>query len=585
MTGIFTVVVRLPVRRLDTLMLRVEELLGVKLAAQGQVLAFDAPLAVVGQWRAECQRIRGLSNREAAGGDTRVLQEFLQWSETRLGALESSIRAIAKGAETHARASASGIDQVQQDLQHILMLEARTVLDGLHKVVRDLARDQRKDVELVSLGGHIEMDRRVLEEMREPLLHLVRNAVDHGVESPELRLRAGKPARAAVRLVLAQIDGDTVEFLLSDDGAGVPLKPLALAAVKAGMLGAAAAEQAGPDVLLPLIFHSGVSTSAMITELSGRGLGLAIVRERVERLGGTVSVESDPGQGTRFRIVVPTTLTKFRGVRVSAGSQTFVIPTLGIECVVGVNASALGTIESRPMLSVKGEHVPLVSLAQVLELAVPQTAQDASRVALVLGNGTGRVAFEVDEVFGDQEVLVKSLGRCLARVRNVVGATVLGDGRIAPILNVHDLIKSARLSRAVPGPVASDAPSIPSRNRRLRVLLAEDSITARGLLKNILEVAGYEVKATVDGVEAWAALKLEAFDVVVSDVEMPRMNGFDLTARIRADARLTDLPVMLITALGSREDRERGAEVGASAYMLKGDFDQGRMLEVLRRLV
>lgn len=575
---------RVPVRRLDALMLRAEELLIAKLAAQEQVSALAAPLAAMVEWKTELARLRAGAGQRSVNDDVVRLWQFVEWSEHRMLALESGIRSMTKHAQAGARASASSIDQVQQGLQHILMLEAHSFLDGFHKIVRDLARDQGKQVDFNASGGQLEVDRRILEEMREPLLHLVRNAVDHGVEKAEHRQRSGKPARATIRLALAPVDGDKVEFLVSDDGAGVALASLAAAAVKAGILTAAAAERAVSDELLPLIFHSGLSTSVMITEISGRGLGLAIVRERVERLGGSITADSQPGRGTRFRIVVPTTMARFRGLRVSAGAQTFVIPTLGVERVVRLLDNALHTMENRPMVAVGGSRIPLVPLAQVLELDKPSgAATDAARVAVVLGSGAQRVAFEVDAVLGDQEVLAKPLGRCLERVRNVRGATVLADGRIAPILHVPDLLKSARLVDAAFRPADTLLAAKP-RERPVRVLLAEDSITARGLLKNILEMAGYEVKATVDGAEAWAALKLEPFDVVVSDVEMPRMNGFDLTARIRADAALSELPVMLITALESREDRERGVDVGASAYMLKGDFDQERLLEVLRRL-
>jgi two-component system chemotaxis sensor kinase CheA len=228
--------------------------------------------------------------------------------------------------------------------------------------------------------------------------------------------------------------------------------------------------------------------------------------------------------------------------------------------------------------------LPFVKLADVLEIAPSARAAEADSrfLALVLGSSAMRVAFEVDEIQGDREVLVKPLGRTLERVRNVLGATVLADVGIAPILNIHDLLKSAlRVARA---PVSAGISATPQAAEERRVLIVEDSITARGLLKNILEAAGYQVKAAVDGAEAWALLCLEPFDVVVSDVEMPRMNGFDLTARIRADRRLAELPVVLVTALDSREDRERGVDVGANAYIVKRDFDQKRLFEVLQRL-
>ena len=236
------------------------------------------------------------------------------------------------------------------------------------------------------------------------------------------------------------------------------------------------------------------------------------------------------------------------------------------------------------LLAGNATAVPLVQLAEVLELPAGR-AREASRDLLrvvVVGSGEKRIAFQVDEVVGEQEVLVKSLGKQLARVRNVAGATVLGTGRVAPILNVPDLIKSA-ISAAVGRP-ASDLGAVEAEAGRMPILIAEDSITSRMLLKNILETAGYEVKTAVDGMDALTMLRAEDFDLLISDVDMPRMDGFDLTASIRADKKLSELPVILVTALGSREDRERGMEVGANAYIIKSDFDQANLLEAVRRL-
>jgi two-component system chemotaxis sensor kinase CheA len=318
----------------------------------------------------------------------------------------------------------------------------------------------------------------------------------------------------------------------------------------------------------------------MITQLSGRGLGLAIVREKAEKLGGKVSVESQRGQGTRVRMVLPLTLTTFRGVLVESARRTFVLPTAQVERVMRFSASDVRTVEGRETLAHNGRALALTHLADVLELPAGPAANDSgARPALILGSGNERIAFAVDAVLDEREVLVKRLRKPLQKVRNIAGATVLGSGQVAPILNVTELIKSARRSPARRAPVAP-APSVAAR----RVLVAEDSITSRMLLKGMLESAGYLVKTAVDGLEALTLLRSEAFDVLVSDVEMPRLNGFDLPARLRADRHLSELPVVLVTALASREDRERGIEVGANAYLVKSDLDQSNLLEALRRL-
>lgn len=577
--------VRLPVERLDALMRQAEDMLSVKLAAQAQATALRDAVTGFAQWKDESHRARSaieeLRNLPAA----KPLLGFLESNARHVAQFEAMLTEMGNAAANGSRGAGLRIDRLLQDFKQLLMMKSGTLLEVFPKVVRDLARDQAKDVELIVEGTELEIDRRILEEMKEPLLHLVRNCIDHGVEKPDERKAKGKPARATVRLTVTPKDSDKVEFVISDDGAGIPLKRLAAAAIKAGLLSAERAAVATEADLIPLVFHSGISTSPMITDISGRGLGLAIVREKLERLGGNIQVQSSEGRGTSFVLVVPLTLATFRGISVSVGERLFVIPATGVECVVRRGTASLRTIENRAALEIDGSHVPLVRLGDVLELA-PSAARVADKVrvvAVVLGSAARRVAFEVDEVLGNQEVLVKPLGKCLERVRNVSAVTLLADGRIAPILNVHDLLKSARNVASVPAAPALEAQR--AGTRPMRVLVVEDSITARSLLKNILEAAGYRVKVTVDGVDAWAALKLEQFDIVVSDVEMPRMNGFDLTARIRADNRLGELPVVLITALGSAEDRERGVQVGANAYILKSDFDQRRLLEVLRRMV
>jgi two-component system chemotaxis sensor kinase CheA len=424
--------------------------------------------------------------------------------------------------------------------------------------------------------------------MKDPLIHLLRNCVDHGIETPDVRARVGKPARAAITLAVSQVNGSTVEILVSDDGAGIVAEKVKESAIKHGFLSADDARQLGDAESHALIFHAAVSTSPIITRLSGRGLGLAIVREKAEKIGGRVSVESQPGQGTRFRIVLPSMLATFRGVLIEAAGRLFVVPTAHVERVARVKAADVQTVEGREAIALSGRAVARVRLADVLELphaALPRAERNgeppASTPVVVIGAGDQRIAFAVDAVLGEQEVLVKRLGNPLSRVRNIAGATVLGSGRVVPILNVADLLKSARRTGSSAARVAAAAKPAEATT----VLVAEDSITSRMLIKSILESAGYKVKTAVDGMEAFTLLRAEKFDLVVSDVEMPRLNGFDLTARIRADKKLAELPVVLVTALETREDRERGIDVGANAYIIKSSFDQSNLLDAVRRLV
>ena len=427
------------------------------------------------------------------------------------------------------------------------------------------------------------MDKRILEQMKDPLIHLIRNCVDHGIETPEQRNRLGKPPRATITLAVSPVDGNKVELLVSDDGAGIDIEKVKQSAIKHGLISPEQGSRLGEPESLALIFRTDVSTSRIITQLSGRGLGLAIVWEKTERLGGRVSVESCRHEGTSIRITLPVALATFRGILVQAMDRLFVVPTAQVERVARFNPEDIQTVEGRETLALNGRAVSLACLAETLELPSAERNDDppAATPVVVLGAGDQRVAFAVDAVLDEQEVLVKPLVKPLSRVRNIAGATVLGSGRIAPILNVADLLKSARkVGRATREVVRAKRAETEARS----ILVVEDSITSRMLLKGILESAGYRVKTAVDGAEAFAALRAERFDLVVSDVEMPRMNGFDLTRKIRADKKLAELPVVLVTALETREDRERGIDVGANAYLIKSSFDQSNLLEAVRRL-
>jgi len=599
--------VRISTAKLHSLLLQAEELLGAKLAAGEQAADLRDLSTTLAESRKQWARLRsdvravhrrvatpskgnaqaGLqSEEENTNSPLAKVLGFLQGNETHFQSLERRLAELVEAAEQQQRTLSSQVDAHLADMKKAFMLPFSSLSQGFPKLVRDLARDRGKEVDLVIQGEEIEIDRRILEQMNDPLIHLVRNSIDHGIEKPAERARKRKPSRGTVTLAVTQKDGGRAEITVSDDGAGIDLAKVRAAAVKLEHLPPEAAEMFDDSGALALIFHSGISTSPIVTDLSGRGLGLAIVREKVERLDGTIAVETQPGAGTAFRIILPLTLATFRGILVRACDRLFVLPTTKVARVARVNKREIRTVENRETVLVDGQAASLVPLGDTLELPRKEASAEPGEevTVLVLSVEEKRIAFLVDEVVGEQEVLVKKFGPQLARVRNVAGAAVLGTGEVVPILNVPDLIQSAVRASAPPAPPRlAGAKEAPAKQRA--VLVAEDSITARTLLKNILETAGYKVKTAVDGVEALAALRTEDFHLLVSDVDMPRMSGFELTAKVRADKKLSELPVVLVTALESREDRERGIDVGASAYIVKSSFDQSNLLEVLRRLI
>jgi two-component system chemotaxis sensor kinase CheA len=587
--------VRVSVSSLDARLVEAEEMLSAKLSAGQRAVDLSALAAEFDPWRKEWERVapqaralRRPANGAAANGCSSAssLVDFFDWTHDYLRSLETKVITLRRSAEEDHLVVSKLVDDLLENSKKLLMLPLATLGTLLPKVVRDLCRDQGKSAALTLCGEDVQIDKRILEELKDPLIHILRNCVDHGIETPEARRRAGKPSRAAITLVVRAVDGNQVELAVSDDGAGIDVENLKAAAVRRGIIAAEAAERLSDHDALALVFEADLSTSPLITEVSGRGLGLAIVREKTEKLGGRVALDSHRGEGTTLRMTLPLTLATSRGVLVECAQRLFVVPTSQVERVMQFKRADVLTVEGRDTLSLNERAIALVDLADVLQLPPAKGEETSSETtpALVLGTGEQRLAFSVDAVLGEQEVLIRRLAKPLSRVRNIAGATVLGSGEVAPILNVQDLLKSARHVGAARRSDATVAAAAPADESRTKVLVAEDSITSRMLLKGILESAGYNVKTAVDGMEAFTALRSERFDVVVSDVEMPRLNGFDLTARIRGDRALSELPVVLVTALESREDRERGVDVGANAYLVKSSLDQSNLLEALRRL-
>jgi two-component system chemotaxis sensor kinase CheA len=588
--------VRVPAARLDAVLVQAEEMLSGKLAAAQRTADVRQLLATGATWNKQWRKLRPIVRmvqqsveRNGLGKATphvTQLLEFLEWNRTFRDSQETELAALAKSADQDQRALAGMVDTLVDDTKRMLMLPFSSLFDSFPRFIRELSREQGKEVDLVIRGGDTEIDRRILEEMKDAFIHLVRNGIDHGIEQPAQRAATKKPPRGVITLAIAQRADSKVEILVADDGAGVDGEKVRSAAVRLGLLAPEAALRLSEHETLALIFESGLSTSPIITAISGRGLGLAIVREKVDTLGGTVTVDTHPGCGTAVRVVLPLTVATFRGVIVRVDDRCFVLPTANVQQVMRVDHAAIHPVENRETIALNGQAASLVWLADVLELPRRSAARAAAAPlpVVVLAAADKRIGFIVDAVVSDQEVLLRGLGKQLARVRNVAGATVLGTGQVVPVLHVPDLLASAVRGRAA-GIKPAAVPVLAAAAQRRAVLVVEDSITARTLLKNVLEVAGYDVATAVDGIDAFTQLRTAEFDAVVSDVDMPRMNGFDLTAKVRGDPKLAELPIVLVTALESRDDRERGIEVGANAYIVKSNFDQSDLLEVLQRVI
>ena len=583
--------IRIGKERLDRLLLQAEEMIAAKLVL-GQHLADlrqlgSAVAAMKKGWdrlgrdrKAAARFFLTVEKESSAAASMRRLLQLLEEQAAAAAGLHHRLAEAAAAAERDRRSVAALVDNLLEDAKSASMQPFSALTGQMPGMVEELGRQEGKEVELRIRGAAIEIDRRILEELKDPFVHLLRNAVDHGIEPPAARREAGKPPAGRITIDVQPLAGKKIAVRVEDDGAGLDPERIRSGAVAGGLLTAEKAAALSPEEIPALIFRSGLSTSRIVTDISGRGLGLAILQDKVEKLGGAVSCQSTLGGGTRFLMTLPLSLATLRGVLVRIGEGLFVIPSLTLERVVRVRREEIRTVENRETISLAGQSLPLVPLRDVLELGPDPAPRGKSVRAVVLGSGRERIAFIVDEVRQEQEILIKDLGLQLQRVRNVAGSTILGSGQVVPVLNAADLMKSARRREWTP-PAAAAVEEV----RRKSILVVEDSITARSLLKSILEGAGYLVTTAVDGLDGLTAIRSGHFDLVVSDVDMPRMNGFELTARIRGDRRFAELPVILVTALESQEDRERGIDVGADAYIVKSSFDQSNLLGTIGRLL
>jgi two-component system, chemotaxis family, sensor kinase CheA len=573
--------VRIPVAKLDSVLLQAEELLGARLSARFRTEELRSISRQLAHLRREWAR--SVPDLDVVREMSVPMAAIIGTSQASFESAEERVAALLAALESDRRSLDGMVDQLLEDAKQLVLLPFSTILEGFPRLVRDVARAERKEIDFLITGQDVEVDKRILQEIKDPLVHLLRNAIDHGIEPPAAR--GGKPPRARIELTVEHAGGSEVELRVADDGAGIDLVRVREAALRNRLITPDEAAGLNDAEATMLIFRSDLSTSEMISSLSGRGLGLAIVREKVEKLGGRVSVDSRPGAGTTFRLFLPVTLSTFHGVVVTASDQRFVLPSTGIERLMRIGLEDIQSAEGRDTILFDGQPIPLTRLDDLLDLprrpSAPFTELLSPRFpAIVLGDAHDRIAVQVDAVVGEREVLVKPLPKPLLRVRHVAGATILGDGKPAIVLHPPDLLATARSMRPVPASNASNGAPLP-----VPILIVEDSITSRTLLKAILESAGYVVSTAADGASALAKLKTQDFGLVISDVDMPHMDGFALTEAIRADERLEHTPVILVTARETAEDRDRGSEAGANAYVAKSGFQRGDLLDVIRRFV
>ncbi len=471
-------------------------------------------------------------------------------------------------------------EELRQNVIELTMLPLSTVFDAFPRSVRDLARTFDKDVELTIRGRETELDKKIIEQIAEPLVHMIRNALDHGLETPAERIESGKPGTGQL-LIWAEQQGNRMLVAVRDDGRGIDPGTLREAAARRGLASALEMDSWTPLQVLELIFQPDFSTRDSATAISGRGVGMDIVKRVVVRLGGTVRIQSEPGRGTTVVLDLPLSLALLRVVLVEAGDDLFALPTAAVRRIFRLGPRT-PRHQPDPAVEVGDDGTPLIALSALLQIA-PAATVESHQTVVVAEAGDSRFGLIVDAVQEEQELVFKELRGPLRNQRTFAGAALLGNGDIVPILDVQALFELVSRSPSEP-PVAPIEPR-PAAVRRCKVLLADDSLVAGELQKNILLAAGYETDLAHDGAEAFELLHQKEWDLLITDVDMPHLSGFELTALVRADDRLRDIPVIIVTGRDSIDDRRRGFEVGADAYVLKREFDQVQLLDTVRQLI
>ena len=522
--------------------------------------------------------------RQAALRSSSTLPPDVTLALQRLAGAGDELSGAVRGLRELVEGHRGGMALVRDGAMGLAMVPVRRAFAALPRIVRDVARTTGAVVRLETSGEEVELDKQVLDGVADALKHLVVNAVDHGCETPAARTAAGKPAEAVVRVTARGVAG-TVVLEVTDDGAGVDEPRVRAKAVELGLL-PADSTLSGPP-LLEMLFLPALSTAATVTETSGRGVGLDVVRDAVEALGGTVEVRSEQGVGTSFVLVLPVTLGVLRCLLARVGDERYAVPVPGVVESLSLRDAEVHVLAGATVVVRHGVSMPLLDLGAALGLG--RAPGDGPKAALVVrhGGSGSQVAWAVDRLEGESELVVKDLGGFLGRVPAIAGATIDGDGSVVCLLDLREL--ADRVIGATPVPTATAHPrtaraSAPQA-RRPRVLVVEDSIGVRELERVILEGAGYQVETAVDGLDGASRLREDPADLVLSDVEMPGMDGFALTRTIRRTKGWENVPVIIMTSRGEDHARQAGLEAGCSAYLLKNDFDQEQLVSTVRRLV
>ena len=584
--------IRVSVSKLDELMAQLNELLTVKARLEQRLTETEAVYEQVDAWQKAWGQVGGSYNRlmyqEDMGqtADVVNLVAYVSQSKARLRAVSEQVYELSQQLTTDRMQLDLALKEMETGIRQVRMLPLSTITVALHRMVRDLARQQEKQVELTIVGDDIELDKQILEQVKDPIIHLLRNSLDHGIESAVEREAAGKAALGRIVLTASQ-RGSHVVLAVADDGRGLDQDMVVKTAVYKHIISQQQADTLTDTEKTDLIFRSGLTTSSTVTDISGRGVGLDVVRQNIESLHGSLRVDSTPGQGTTFTLLLPLTLASSRGLLLQAGGQQFALPLLAIERVLYIPVANCVEIEGGQAVSYNGRLVTLTWLSDLLNLPTNENgrmlAPDQFITVVIIITAEKQLGLIIDHIDSEQEIVIKKLAPPLIKIAGIAGATILGTGQAVLVLHPADLFKLATQtpSQNRPLPLPEQSPT----SLQKTIMVVDDSITTRTLEKNILEAAGYHVVTAINGEEALTLLPQVQPDLIVSDINMPHLDGIEMTARLKQDTLYQDIPVILVSSLDSPADKARGITAGAEAYIVKSRFDQGTLLETIEQFI
>jgi two-component system chemotaxis sensor kinase CheA len=484
---------------------------------------------------------------------------------------------------THLARVAKGLERLAIEVR---LRPVARVFDPLPREARELARRLGKKARVKIRGAETELDRAVLDGVKDPLLHVLRNTIDHGIEAPAERIAAGKPEEGSIDIEALQ-DGGSVVIRVKDDGRGIDPERVKASALRKRVINAEQAARMTTDEAVDLVFLPGFSTKETVTDISGRGVGMDIVKKNVEALKGEVRLRSRVGEGTEVTLRVPLTSLVSRVLFFRVGATLMGIPTSAVDATAIVAPDQVGRFNGRSTLKHRDRQVPIAWLSEILgvDQVDPDVEGGAHRVVIVHHNDD-QVALVVSAFEGERSVVVKPLGWPLERIRGTAGAVLLGTGDTALLLHVPDLLQFAHESAGAGGgqPRGGERAATYERKQR-RVLIVDDSVVTRQLERRILEGLGFEVELAVDGLDALRLLDRTVPDLVLTDVEMPRLDGLGLVRRLRREQKTKDVPILIVSTRGSDEDKQAGLEAGADGYIVKSAFDEATLKDIIERLL